>query len=31
LLLFKDGEVADRAVGLRPKMQLQEWIDGVVG
>jgi thioredoxin 1 len=31
LLLFKDGEVADRAVGLRPKNALQEWIDGVLG
>lgn len=30
LLLFKDGELADRAVGMRPKKMLQEWIDGVL-
>ena len=31
LLLFQNGEVADRAVGMRPKKALQEWIDGTVG
>ena len=30
LLLFKDGKLADRAVGMRPKKMLQEWIDGVL-
>jgi thioredoxin 1 len=30
LLLFKDGELVDRAVGMRPKKALQEWIDGVL-
>jgi thioredoxin 1 len=30
LLLFKDGEVVDRAVGMRPKKALQEWIDGAL-
>jgi len=27
LLLFKDGKLVDRAVGMRPKKALQEWID----
>ncbi len=27
LLLFKDGELVDRTVGVRPKQALQEWID----
>jgi thioredoxin 1 len=27
LLLFKDGELVDRSVGVRPKQALQEWID----
>jgi thioredoxin-like negative regulator of GroEL len=30
LLLFKGGEVVDRAVGMRPKAALKEWIDGVL-
>ena len=30
LLLFKDGELVDRAIGMRPKKALQEWIDGVL-
>jgi thioredoxin 1 len=30
LLLFKDGELVDRAVGMRPKKALAEWIDGVL-
>jgi thioredoxin 1 len=30
LLLFKDGEVVDRTVGMRPKAALEEWIDGVL-
>ena len=30
LLLFKDGELVDRAVGMRPKKALQAWIDGVL-
>jgi thioredoxin 1 len=30
LLLFKDGELVDRAVGARPKKALQEWIDGAL-
>jgi len=30
LLLFKDGELVDRAVGMRPKPALKEWIDGVL-
>ena len=30
LLLFKDGELVDRAVGMRPKKALQEWIDGAL-
>jgi thioredoxin 1 len=31
LLLFKDGELVDRAVGMRPKQALQDWIDGALG
>ena len=31
LLLFKDGKLVDRAVGMRPKKALQEWIDGALG
>ncbi len=27
LLLFKDGKLVDRAVGVRPKTALKEWID----
>jgi thioredoxin 1 len=27
LLLFKDGKLVDRAVGMRPKKALKEWID----
>jgi thioredoxin 1 len=30
LLLFKDGKLVDRAVGMRPKKALQEWIDGAL-
>jgi len=30
LLIFKDGELIDRAVGMRPKAALQEWIDGAI-
>ena len=30
LLLFKDGTLLDRAVGMRPKKALQEWIDGAL-
>lgn len=30
LLLFKDGELVDRSVGMRPKKALQEWIDGAL-
>ena len=30
LLLFKDGELVERAVGMRPKPALKEWIDGVL-
>jgi thioredoxin 1 len=30
LLLFKDGELVDRTVGLRAKADLQEWVDGVL-
>jgi thioredoxin 1 len=28
LLLFKDGNLVARAVGMRPKQALKEWIDG---
>jgi thioredoxin 1 len=31
LLLFKGGEVVDRAVGMRPKGALKDWIDGAIG
>lgn len=27
LLLFKDGKLVDRAIGMRPKRALQEWLD----
>ena len=30
LLLFKDGELVDRAIGMRPKAALKEWIDGAL-
>jgi thioredoxin 1 len=30
LLLFKDGELVDRTVGVRPKAVLKEWIDGAL-
>jgi thioredoxin 1 len=30
LLLFKDGELVDRTVGMRPKKALQEWIDTAI-
>ncbi len=30
LILFKNGAVADRAVGVRPKRALKEWIDGAL-
>jgi thioredoxin 1 len=30
LLLFKDGQLFDRAVGLRPKPALKDWIDGAL-
>jgi thioredoxin 1 len=30
LLLFKDGKLLDRAVGMRPKPALKEWIDGAL-
>jgi thioredoxin 1 len=30
LLLFKDGKLVDRAVGMRPKKALKEWIDGAL-
>lgn len=30
LLLFKDGELVDRAVGMRPKAALKQWIDNVL-
>lgn len=30
LLLFKDGKLADRAVGMRPKAALKSWIDQVL-
>jgi thioredoxin 1 len=31
LLVFKDGEVVDRFVGVQPKSRLQEALDGVRG
>jgi thioredoxin 1 len=30
LLLFNKGELVDRAVGMRPKDALKEWIDGAL-
>ena len=30
LLLFKDGELAGRTVGMRPKPALKQWIEGVL-
>jgi thioredoxin 1 len=30
LLLFKGGELVDRAVGMRPKPALKQWIDGAL-
>ncbi|HEY0301753.1 MAG TPA: thioredoxin [Rhizomicrobium sp.] len=30
LLLFKNGEIADRQVGAAPKQKLQQWINGAV-
>ena len=30
LLLFKDGKLLDRAVGMRPKPALQQWLDGAL-
>jgi thioredoxin 1 len=30
LLLFKDGELVGRTVGMRPKPALKQWIDGVL-
>jgi thioredoxin 1 len=30
LMIFKGGELVERAVGLRPKPALKEWIDGVL-
>jgi thioredoxin 1 len=30
LMLFKGGKLVDRAVGMRPKPALKEWIDGVL-
>ena len=30
LILFKDGAVADTIIGLRPKRELQEWLDSVL-
>ena len=30
LLLFKDGEVASKMVGARPKGELQRWISGAI-
>ena len=30
LLLFNDGELVDRTVGMRPKGALKEWIEGVL-
>jgi thioredoxin 1 len=30
LLLFKDGELVDRTVGMRPKPALKEWVDSVL-
>jgi thioredoxin 1 len=30
LLLFKQGQLIDRAVGMRPKPALKDWIDGAL-
>ena len=30
LLLFKNGEIADRQVGAAPKQKLAQWINGAV-
>jgi len=30
LLLFKHGQLIDRAVGMRPKPALKDWIDGAL-
>jgi thioredoxin 1 len=30
LLLFKDGRLIDRAVGMRPKPALKNWIDAAI-
>ncbi len=30
LLLFKNGEIADRQVGAAPKQKLHQWISGAV-
>jgi thioredoxin 1 len=30
LLLFKDGEMVGRTVGMRPKPALKQWIDGAL-
>ena len=30
LILFKDGAAADTIIGLRPKRELQEWLDLVL-
>jgi thioredoxin 1 len=30
LLLFKDGQLVDRSVGMRPKPMLKEWLDKAV-
>jgi thioredoxin 1 len=30
LLLFKDGKLVDRAVGMRPKPALKQWLDNVL-
>jgi thioredoxin 1 len=30
LLLFKDGELVGRTVGMRPKPALKQWIDGAL-
>jgi thioredoxin 1 len=30
LLLFKDGELVGRTVGVRPKPALKQWIDGAL-
>jgi thioredoxin 1 len=30
LLLFKDGEIYDRAVGMRPKPALKQWLDSAL-